>query len=340
MLQTALENKPIEGEGVPIYFSIREKLRSNPWLSAAVYLSQNLGYSFTGRLVGDLGRYRAAQSQPSGVALCMRFRNEARFLDEWLEYHSAAGVDHFFLYNNFSEDKFLPVIEPWLAAGRLTLVDWPKIPASPGAEEDCIRRAMGRFAWVGFIDADEFIVVEDGRSIGEFLLPFRRSPGVVLHWKFFGSSGWRDRPALPVIAAYQHRAPLPNRHIKSFVQPHCVTQCRNPHAWFYRRCGLAVTERGAPVFGSLSNHPSANSAWINHYYCKSEEDYREKMAIRLTHDRTTMRFPTRTAEKLAKAMVIDNEVLDASAEAYYRHRCQVTDRPPRLLEEPSVPKPQ
>jgi hypothetical protein len=245
---------------VGLYFRIREKLRFNPTVNKTIYLAQSLYRSHFGRLVGDLRRARKTQNTGQGVALCLRFRDEARYLAEWLEYHHAAGVSHFFLYNNFSADNYKSVLQPWLDAGRVTLLDWPKIPASPAAEEDCIRHALGRFQWVGFLDADEFVVIRDGRSIGDFLDGFSRAPAVGLHWRMFGSSMHMARPSEPVIVAYQHRAPHPNRHIKTFLRPEHAAQCRNPHSWFYCPLCVAVGERGHPLYGSFNMQPTADLA--------------------------------------------------------------------------------
>ena len=41
------------------------------------------------------------------VSLCLIFKNEAPFLKEWLDYHLTVGVDHFYLYNNNSDDDFM-----------------------------------------------------------------------------------------------------------------------------------------------------------------------------------------------------------------------------------------
>lgn len=314
-----------------LYFTIREKVRSNRAVNMAIYLGQSLVRSNFGRLAGDVRRAGKAAQAASGVALCLRFRDEARYLPEWLEYHRAAGVDHFFLYNNYSADDFRSAIQPWIDDGSVTLVDWPKTPASPAAEEDCIRRALGHFAWVGFLDADEFVVIRDGRSIAEFLAAFPKAPGVGLHWKMFGSSLHRERPASPVIVAYQRRSARTNRHIKTFVRPWRVAQCRNSHAWFYYPIGLAADEHGRAIYGSFDAAPTGDDAWINHYYCKSEEDYLEKAARRSTLDRVGINFPTRTMEKMTAEMARNNDVPDSSAVDYYRARCEATGRTPKLL---------
>lgn len=315
-----------------LYFRFREKLRFSPTFNKAVYLSQSVYKSYFGRLVAEQRAARKKTRTAQGVAVCLRFRDEARYLAEWLEYHWAAGVDHFFLYNNFSSDDFLPVVQPWLDAGQATLVDWPKVPASPEAEEDCIRRAIGRFAWVGFLDADEFVVIRDARSIGKFLNGFVDAPAVGLHWRMFGSSGHRGRPQMPVIQAYQQRAPGPNRHIKTFLRPERAAECRNSHSWFYYPLGVAVREDGESLYGSVHMNPTADAAWINHYYCKSEEDYLEKAMRRSTLDRVGINFPTRRTEKIAEDMGKNNEVFDSCAVEYYRARCEALNRAPVLLE--------
>jgi hypothetical protein len=185
---------------------------------------------------------------------------------------------------------------------------------------------------VGFLDADEFVVIRDGRSIGEFLDGFPDAPGVGIHWRFFGSSMHRVRPTKPVILAYQLREPLANRHIKSFVRPERAAQCRNSHCWFYSPMGTAVDEQGQAIYGSIETRVAADSAWINHYYCKSEEDYLEKAARKSTLDRVGIAFPTRRREWLEQELAQRNEVLDTSAVDYYGARCKALERAPILLQ--------
>jgi hypothetical protein len=61
--------------------------------------------------------------------------------------------------------------------------DWPHFPMSPAAEHHAILRSLGTYEWVGMIDADEFVVIKDHRSIPEFLKDFKAYPGVALHWR-------------------------------------------------------------------------------------------------------------------------------------------------------------
>jgi hypothetical protein len=262
-----------------------------------------------------------ADAEPKGrLALCLRFRDEARFLAEWLEYHLAAGVQHFFLYNNFSQDNYLDILRPYLDAGHVTLIDWPRTPASPDAENDCISRTRGRFRWVGFLDADEFAVVRDGRSLPDFLDGFSHAPAVALHWYSFGSNGHEVRPANWVIQAYTSRSSKPGEHFKVFVRPEQVTVNRNAHNFYYLSARCAVREDGRAVTGSMAFPPTAQIAWVNHYYWKSLEDYLDKAARRKTQTVSGKQHHNRDSSRAQVAMTRDNEVFDQSALEYFQLR--------------------
>lgn len=294
-------------------FRLRERLRTAPPIAAGLYIISNIRAAVSGRLLNARGE----RATPSGVAICLRFRDEAHYLDEWIRYYRAAGIAHFYLYNNFSADGYQAVLAPHLAAGYVTLIEWRRRPASPAAEEDCIRRAIGRFEWVGFFDADEFVVIKDSSSIPAFLAGFGNAPGVALHWYYFGSNGHRQRPVGAVVASYTRRAAAPNRHVKCFVQPAQVSENRNSHCWFFRGARFAVDEAGHAVFGSIAK-PRAERAWINHYYFKSQQDYLQKAQVKSTLDAFGLRYNTRVATRAEAAMREADEVEDLSALHYWR----------------------
>ena len=305
----------------------RYLIRKQFFVKACLYMVPNLYYATRTALGIDRNsRHPEAGTAPSGhVALCLRFRDEARYLKEWLDYHLAAGIDHFFLYNNFSNDGYEEVLRPYLEHGRVTLIDWPHAPASPGAENDCIARTSGRFAWVGFFDADEFVVIADGRAIPEFLEDFPRACGLAVHNYNFGSNGHKDRPDGCVIDAYTRRDALPNIHFKVFVRPDRVTRNRNSHNFYYRDARCAVNELGRRVYGSMNEPATARRAWHNHYLYKSREDYLEKASRGSVIDVSTMKRPGRVVEQANEAMAAANDVEDFSARNYLDRRNEHVD---------------
>lgn len=59
-------------------------------------------------------------------------------VSEWIEFNHIVGVDHFFLYNNNSEDNYEEIIEPYVKKGIVTLIQWPKNQAQMECYNDCI----------------------------------------------------------------------------------------------------------------------------------------------------------------------------------------------------------
>src|SRR5277367_3568367 len=59
------------------------------------------------------------------LSLCSLFKDEAKFLKEWIEYHLLIGVDHFYLYNLESSDSSKKVLREYVSRGIVTLINWP-----------------------------------------------------------------------------------------------------------------------------------------------------------------------------------------------------------------------
>lgn len=124
------------------------------------------------------------------VSICAIFKNEAPYLKEWIEFNNIVGIDHFYMYNNNSEDDFEAVLEPYIKRGLVTLIDWPHNQKQMECYQTCINDYASETKWLGFIDIDEFIVPKSTDSIYEFLQPFEKKAGAVnIYWRLFGTSG-------------------------------------------------------------------------------------------------------------------------------------------------------
>lgn len=139
-------------------------------------------------------KIRDAVEKKYKVSICAIFKDEDEFLKEWLEYHLLVGIDHFFMYNNNSTDRYRDILKPYMDAGLVTLVDWAAPHAQMAAYADAIEKFAGETKWMGFIDLDEFVVPTKGDKVYPVLQPFDWKAGaVVVYWKYFGSSGLEKR---------------------------------------------------------------------------------------------------------------------------------------------------
>lgn len=127
------------------------------------------------------------------VTICAIFKNEGPYLREWLEYHMMIGVEHFYMYNNCSDDDYLTILKPYIDDNIVTLIDWPYPHSQTKAYIDCIDRFKNETSWIGFIDLDEFVVLADDKNICDFLQKYDKYAGMLINWKIFGSSGHINR---------------------------------------------------------------------------------------------------------------------------------------------------
>jgi len=208
------------------------------------------------------------------LAVVAIFRQEAPFLDEWLEFHRAMGVGHFYLYNNFSLDDFRVVLAPWIERGLVTLRDWPVQTGQLAAYRHCVKHHAMDAQWMAFIDIDEFLFSPAGRNLVDVLRPYRDLPGLFLDSPFFGSAGHAQRPPRPIGASFTKRAPLRKITAKSIANPRWIYAIRNVHIFKYFRGEALNMSRE-----SLENRvPRLDSLRLNHYWSRSLADLTDKIA--------------------------------------------------------------
>ncbi|MBC2836151.1 glycosyltransferase family 92 protein [Paragemmobacter straminiformis] len=269
---------------------------------------------------GFIGRWLAARRDlqtafAHELAVCAIFKNEARYLDEWLTFHHGVGVGHFYLYNDGSTDGFAEVLAPWIAAGKITLTDWTVKPQVP-AYNDCILRRRTEARWIAFIDLDEFLFSPTGAPLPEVLRGYAEAAAVFVYWVLFGSGGHEAQPDLPVVEAYTacmgHAAALADgfdhgkvkdrsnyvtgwsRDGKSIVNPRKV-RFQGVHAPRAVWSGATVDERGRPPRQRSDDCDLPYAVLrINHYWSKSLDEFRAKIV------RGSIANRTRPARNLAR----------------------------------------
>ena len=123
------------------------------------------------------------------ISICAIFKNEAPFMKEWLEYHILIGVEHFYLYNNNSDDNYREVLSPYISNGIVSLTEWPEIPGQMTSYKHWYENFREETNWVSFLDLDEFICPRYELNIPAWLEKFKRYPVVMIYWKMFGTSG-------------------------------------------------------------------------------------------------------------------------------------------------------
>jgi hypothetical protein len=252
-----------------------------------------------GRLwkIGRLG-IAAPASEPDrrGLAIAAIVRDEAARIGEWAAFHVRAGARHLYVYDNGSTDPTLPVLRAAVPSERLTILPWRQSLTDWRLGREIHNQVLayahaasnfgGRYRWMAFIDADEFLIPVRAASLDAALAhlgPEVRN--VSLPWHMFGRGGHVHRPEGGVLRNHLARAADPMSDVRGVRQFKClVDPCHltavgvhsmgvdgHTDTWNDRGERVPRRDRSRPAFYS------AEHLQLNHYYTGSDEELAAKI---------------------------------------------------------------
>lgn len=217
------------------------------------------------------------------LAVCAIFKNEGRFLKEWIDYHITVGVNHFYLYNNNSDDNYYEILAPYIDKGIVDLIQWPQNHAQMECYRDCYDNHSSECEWIGFIDIDEFVCPISSYSIVNFLNKYSNLPSVAIYWKQFGSNGILEHDfSKLVIEQYTQCWPKMSTFTKMFLNTkfkHIIES--QMHSIRSRIFGIKVpplNQYGRIIQFGVNISKKHSDIQINHYWCKSWDEFQKKIS--------------------------------------------------------------
>lgn len=210
------------------------------------------------------------------LALTALFRNEERFLKEWIEFYRLMGVEHFYLFNHLSADNYAKVIEPYVQEGTIDIFDLTYDPKTKNewyylqnrAYLSIIGNIKDEVEWLISVDIDEFLFPIREQSLSSVLRNYDEYASLSVNWRMFGSSDVRriqDNELM--IEKLIMRDNNPNLHVKTIVKPRYVENFNTHYAVMESGYGQ-VTENHQFINGHFSPTSSSNVLVINHYVYK------------------------------------------------------------------------
>lgn len=221
-----------------------------------------------------------------------RFRNETRWLREWLEYHLLVGVEHFYMMDHLSTDYPRGLLEPYIQREQVTLLRWEKELPLPDSGRDHSRvfidmgnsvlaRCRHETKWLAVIDSDEFLVPAPTFRLHQLLTGYEQYAAVAVNWQLFGTSGVERIPEdRLMIECLTQRAPrdyVDNQHVKVIIQPGFTTGLEIHNARYVSNL-FAVNTDGVRVEGSF-NIPILTDKLRLHHYVIRDRDFMIKEKI-------------------------------------------------------------
>lgn len=238
------------------------------------------------------------------LAICLMVKDEAPYLREFLAFHALIGVAHFRIYDNGSTDGTLDLlrrlsshydieVHPWTVTG---------IERQQTAFNDACRALAGRYDWVAFLDADEFLFDPQHRPLPNLLDAMDDDVGAIaVNQRVFGSAGLTEIDDDDLVIRRFTRRALDgyDEHywVKTIARPECVQTFVFSHTALLKR-GRYVMGDGGPREAS-GPHPgkatrvAAHGPVFHHYILKSWGEYQRKQKRGAVSDQGEMKRLTR-----------------------------------------------
>lgn len=211
------------------------------------------------------------------VSIVAIAKNEGIYFKEWIEYHKLIGIEHFYVYNNDTEDNTKEILMPYIESGLITWIDIHGKNQQANAYNDAIDKFKNETRWLCPLDLDEFICLKKHKNINEFMERFNDCFQVSIRWVAFGDSGHIKQPKGLVLENFTKCSQKCSWVPKSIFNPRAAIEAHLIH--YMVGAGKWVDENHLK-FGEFE--PTVEIAQINHYYTKSKEEFINRKTARGT----------------------------------------------------------
>ena len=217
---------------------------------------------------------RKVERMAETVCLGAILKDEDPFVEEWIAHHRLLGVDHFYLYDNDPRQPLNDIlrlhrdyvtVHPWLVDHDDAR--YPGRTKQLKAYQHCLAHGAAKYDWVTFIDGDEFIILDEDKSLKAFLADFREYDLIALNWHVFGHNGHYDNPPGLVIESLTRRMQEPRAITKSLSRPNAIASL-DVHL-FRLKQGRKRVDANKNAYREALYPGKTRRAHINHYQCRS-----------------------------------------------------------------------
>ena len=198
------------------------------------------------------------------VALVCIAKNEDNYLVEWVNYNVKLGFDKIFIYQNDWRTN--------LEHPNVVKFENDGINKQRECYSHFIQTSNSEYDWAAFLDVDEFLVLKKHKNIKDFINDYKEFPGIGVNWVLFGNNGLTKVDGdYSLVKRFTKRQWSINQHVKSIVKltPRLTMDIHNPNTF-------VVDTNKNKFTGPFNLNGWDNIAQINHYFCKTQEEFQEK----------------------------------------------------------------
>lgn len=218
-------------------------------------------------------------------ALVAIAKNENKYIEEWVRYHSKIGFNRILIYDNDSSDGMTDKIDALSLILPVERINWPSIDrVSPqrSAYNHAVKNNSD-YVWMLFIDIDEFLVPWGYESLDEFINVIPSNAGsVAINWQTFGSSGLISDDYKSVIDAFENCGGenwSHNSHFKTFAKVSLIKEMKIHDVELYDGVKLGSDFKPLKLISEGRMEKVIHDGiQVNHYQCKTYSEFIKRMS--------------------------------------------------------------
>jgi len=206
------------------------------------------------------------KKQKPKVALVCIAKDEDKYIKEWVDYHKKLNFDDIYVFQN-----------DWRWKGEKIDAEL-KVYDGFGKQIECYNHFIDNYQenydWVAFFDVDEFLVLKKHKNIQDFVEDYFEYDSIGINWVLFGDNGIKyNYDNHKLVERFLKRQEFVNPHIKSIVKLRPNIFMTGPHN---ANVDWVATDK------TLHNGPfniggDDNIAQLNHYFCKTKDEFNIKI---------------------------------------------------------------
>lgn len=201
------------------------------------------------------------------IALVTLVKNEQPYMQEWVDFHLTMGFDQIFVVEDFGSKS-----HSFVENDKCQVIKLEEIMDPNSFSRHSIQRDLANYYvctlrkdydWMAYIDADEYIM--SYKDLHEVLEQYNDQVGIAMKWHNYNANGHFHRPEGAILLNYTQNCVVNRKdwtfwEHKSFGNLHKDPEWKDPHR--------------------LKQYINVYDIWVNHYICKSFQDYCYKIYAR------------------------------------------------------------
>jgi hypothetical protein len=228
-----------------------------------------------------------------GKTILFTNARDEKNIKEWVAHHLLLGFNLIYIFDHksrvpltkeLSDFKKGVIVERCEMEGPIKMplmIKAAKISASAGAD------------WMLYLDADEFLILNEFKSVSEMLKNYLFADSIAINWVMFGTNYHKKEPQNGLIIENYTKSDLNlDKHVKTFVRPSQVTNAITPHYFVISNPARMISINMRPMqisksFNEWNIEYNKCPVFIAHYVFQSEESYINRK-INLPRDDNSM----------------------------------------------------